>query len=75
MLDKTQTGDYVRDTKCRLARPVFIEDEMHSNVASLLAETNLKMVLTHQRNLEIVRTYEKATKGKHETAHILRYVP
>ena len=48
---------------------------MHSNVACLLAETILKMVLTHQRNLEIVRTYEKSTKGKHETAHILRYVP
>ena len=48
---------------------------MHSNVACLLAETLLKMVLTFQRNTEIVRTYEKATKGRHETAHVLRYVP
>ena len=62
-------------TRCRLARPIFIEEEMHSNVACLLAETLLKMVLTFQRNTEIVRTYEKATKGRHETAHVLRYVP
>ena len=48
---------------------------MHSNVAHLLAETLLKMVLTFQRNLEIVRSYERATKGRHETAHVLRYVP
>ena len=33
------------------------------------------MVLTHLRNIEIVRTYKKATKGRHETSHILRYVP
>ena len=33
------------------------------------------MILTHLRNLETVRTYEKNCKGKHETAHILRYVP
>ena len=62
-------------TKCRLARPIFVEQEMHSNVACLLAETLLKMVLTCQRNVEIKRTYERATKGRHETAHILRYVP
>lgn len=62
-------------TKCRLARPIFVEQEMHSNVACLLAETLLKMVLTFQRNIEVVRTYERATKGRHETAHVLRYVP
>ena len=48
---------------------------MHSNVACLLAETLLKMVLTYQRNVEIKRTYERSTKGRHETAHVLRYVP
>ena len=48
---------------------------MHSNVACLLAETLLKMVLTYQRNVEIVRTYEKATRGRHETEHVLRFVP
>ena len=48
---------------------------MQSNVTELLAETLLKMILTHQRNIEVVRTYEKATKGRHELAHILRYVP
>ena len=58
-----------------MARPIFVEAEMHSNVACLLAETLLKMILTHQRNLEIVRTYERNTKGRHETAHLLRYVP
>lgn len=42
-----------------MARPVFIEDAMHSNVANLLAETLLKMVLTHARNVEVTRTYEK----------------
>ena len=62
-------------TECRLARPVFIEEHMQSNVTELLAETLLKMILTHQRNIEVVRTYEKATKGRHELAHILRYVP
>lgn len=58
-----------------MARPIFIEAEMHSNVAKLLSETLLMMVLTHQRNLEIVRTYEKNTKGRHETSHVLRYLP
>lgn len=58
-----------------MARPVFIEDAMHSNVANLLAETLLKMVLTHARNVEVTRTYEKQTKGRHETQHVLRYVP
>ena len=48
---------------------------MNSFVTQLLAETLLKLVLTHQRNIEVVRTYEKACKGKHETAHLLRYVP
>ena len=48
---------------------------MHSNVACLLAETLLKMVLSHQRNQQIVRTYERSTKGKHEKSHVLRYVP
>lgn len=48
---------------------------MASNVPSLLAETFLQMVLTHLRNMETVRTYQKNCKGKHETAHVLRYVP
>lgn len=60
---------------CRHARPIFREETMASNVPSLLAETLLKMVLTHLRNVEIVRTYEKNSKGRHETEHILRYVP
>ena len=72
MMNNTMTS---KMTRCRLARPIFVEQEMHSNVACLLAETILKMVLTFQRNLEIVRTYERATKGRHETAHALRYVP
>jgi len=58
-----------------MARPVFIEEAMHSNVTSLIAQTLLKMVLTHARNVEVTRTYEKQTKGRHETAHVLRYVP
>jgi hypothetical protein len=62
-------------TSCRLGRPVFVEAEMHSNVTSLLAETILKMILTHARNIEVTRTYEKQTKGRHETQHVLRYVP
>ena len=62
-------------TSCRVARQVFIEEEMHSNVTSLLAETLLKIVLTHLRNIEVTRTYEKNTKGRHETQHVLRYVP
>ena len=66
---------YHTATSCRLARPIFVEEEMHSNVACLLAESLLKMVLTYHRNVEIKRTYEKATKGRHETAHVLRYVP
>ena len=48
---------------------------MHSNVAQLLAETFLRMVLTYQRNIEIIKTYEMATKGRHNGSHILRYVP
>ena len=62
-------------TKCRRARPIFVETEIRSNVAGLLAQTILKMVLTHQRNIEVIRSYEKATKGRHETAHVLQYVP
>ena len=48
---------------------------MHSNVANLLAESLLKMVLTHARNVEVTRTYKKNTKGRHETQHVLSYVP
>ena len=48
---------------------------MHSNVAQLLSETFLKMILTHQRNIEILKTYKMATKGKHDEKHILQYVP
>ena len=33
------------------------------------------MILTHQRNTEILKTYESATKGKHNGSHILRFVP
>ena len=65
----------MHDTACRLARPIFIEEQIKSDVARIIAETILRMVLTHQRNIEITRSYEKATKGRHETAHILRYVP
>ena len=54
---------------------MFIEQAMQSNVSTLLTETLLKMVLTHLRNLEIVRTYIRSTKGRHETADVLRYVP
>ena len=35
------------ETSCRIARPIFIEQEMHSNVTQLLAESILKIVLTH----------------------------
>ena len=48
---------------------------MHSNVAQLLAETFLKMILTFQRNTEILRTYDMATRGQHNGQHILRFVP
>ena len=75
ILDRSRREGTLNDTMCRQPRVIFAEDAMHSNVARLLAETFLRMVLTFQRNEEIVKTYEMATKGRHNGSHILRYVP
>ena len=46
ILDKTQREGTLSDTMCRQPRLIFTEQAMHSNVAQLLSETFLRMVLT-----------------------------
>ena len=65
------------DTMCRLARPHFnfAQHGLSSHVPRLLSETILKIVLNHQRNKEIRRTYAHATKGQHLGSELMRYIP
>lgn len=64
-------------TRCRVARPHFnfMHNGQLSHVPVLISQTLLNLVLNHQRNKEIRRTYEKATKGKHMGSEILRFLP
>ena len=67
----------LNETKCRVARPHFnfMHNGQLSHIPVLISQTLLSLVLNHQRNKEIRRTYEKATKGKHIGSEILRFLP
>jgi hypothetical protein len=62
---------------CRLARPYFNYDkEGHfSHVPALISETFLSLILNFQRNKEIRKTYDMATKGQHVGSDLLSFLP
>ena len=70
-------GEPLGKTRCRLARPHFDfdKDGQLSHVPALISQTLLGLILNHQRNKEIRRTYEKATKGKQVGSELLRFLP
>lgn len=62
---------------CRLPRPAFNfdKDGQFSHVPALFSQTFLSLILNFQRNKEIRRTYEKATKGQNVGSELLSYLP